>query len=153
MGPLTKARELDPSFEVNPKVILLVDDDEFNLSVAETLLASWAFEVLLANNGTEAVDICDRFLKENRRIDLIFMDYHMPSLNGDQTTRLLRKDKYLPVLGNTPIVGLTAHFDQETKNLCLQAGMDQVENKPFDRGMIQKILEKYGIIGSKEEDI
>ena len=127
------------------KVALVVDDEIMNTEIAKDIVARFGLEVFTASNGDLALEICYKFLSKKKRIDIIFMDYSMPGMRGDQVTATLRESRFLPILEGTPIIGLTAHNDSETKRKCLASGMNKVELKPFNVAKIKEILQEHKI--------
>lgn len=134
------------------KVALVVDDEVLNSDYLQMHLEEFDIEVFTADDGDMAVELCSKLLTMNKKIDIIFMDYSMPNMNGDICTSTLRESKFDPVLKNTPIVGVSAHRDPDTKKKCLLAGMDLFEYKPFSFDSIQAILQKFSIIKREEEE-
>lgn len=80
--------------------ILVVDDDEMNLRMAEFALKKENFEVIKAASGEEALS-----LLENGNIDLVLLDIEMPKMNGIQTLEKIRADK---TFGSVTVMFLTA---------------------------------------------
>ena len=146
----------DSAHEKKP-VGLVVDDDAFNCDLAKSFLISMGLEVYVEYRGETAIALCETFLAKNKKIDIVFMDYNMPGIYGDETTRVLRQPKFDPILKGVPIIGLTAHCDSNTRSSCLSSGMTLVENKPFQYSKLKAILKKLNIIeeekpeASKEE--
>lgn len=139
-------RVMFPHNEQNRKCAIVVDDDIFNSDIAMNMLALMGFEVHQAYNGDVAIQMCEDFLRINKKVDLILMDYNMPGKCGDVTTKILRQQRFDPILKDTPIFGVTAQPDQKTKSACLESGMNLVENKPFDFNKLQLILQKFKIV-------
>lgn len=103
--------------------VLLAEDNMVNQLIATKLLESIHVNVVVANNGQEALDILSR-----EDIDFVFMDIQMPIMDGLTATKHIRaqaKFKYLP------IVAMTAHAREEDKQQCLAAGMNLHLTKPF----------------------
>jgi len=104
--------------------MLVVDDNAFNLDVAQGILEDAGVQVMLANDGAEALQL----LRESP-YDCVLMDMRMPVMDGLEATRQIRID---PRLRGIAVVGLTANADADDHALCLHAGMDAVMTKPFD---------------------
>lgn len=108
--------------------VLLVDDNAVNLMVARLMLQKFLPQAVIteANGGAVALDL----LRE-QTFDLVLMDMVMPDIDGVQATRILRKNFPKPVC-DVPVLGLTASTNPVDRDLCLDAGMDEVLNKPLD---------------------
>ena len=130
------------------KWALIVDDDAFNNDIAKTLLLSVGLGVYTADGGDSAIQLCEELLSliPVRRIDIVLMDYYMPDKSGPETTKILRTPHFDLILKDTPIVGLTANCDMETKNACIEAGMNSVETKPCDLEKINTILKTFKVL-------
>jgi len=118
--------------------LLLVDDNPVNLMVAR---------LVLQNNWPEAqVQSCTDAESalawlERERFDAVFMDMVMPGTDGRQATRRLRQHAR-PELARLPVIGLTANHNTHDRQLCLQAGMDEVLAKPLDAQAVRETLER-----------
>jgi CheY-like chemotaxis protein len=115
--------------------ILVVEDDEVNLMIAEYILGKAGFQVQAVDNGEAAIEIV-----ETERFDLILMDIEMPIMGGLEATPLIRQ---LPLGKSVPIIALTAHSMPEKLAEFEQAGIDDYLIKPFDKEKFQAIVEKY----------
>ncbi len=115
--------------------ILVVEDDEVNLMIAEHILGRAGFRVSTVNNGEEAIEIVNR-----EAFDLILMDIEMPIMDGIEATPLLRK---IPHGQTVPIIALTAHSMPEKLAEFKSAGMNDYIIKPFDGNKFQVIVDKY----------
>lgn len=116
--------------------ILLVDDNEINLLVAEGLLEKRGIKPVKANSGEEALNLC-----RSERFDLIFMDCMMPGMDGYEATRAIRKldsDNSKSI-----IVALTANAMRGDREKCLDAGMDDYLAKPLRTKELALVLEKW----------
>ncbi len=139
--PVAESMELqvaEASVEATGKArifqILLVEDHPVNQLVACTLLKKWGYQVAVANNGQEAVDLC-----ASQHWDAILMDMLMPVMGGLEATRLIRaaeKDGQ-----HTPIIAMTANAMEADRQACLDAGMDDHLAKPFNAAVFRNTLE------------
>ena len=76
------------------------------------------------------------------KYDLIFMDVHMPEMDGFEATRQIRALD-VPRAGNIPIVAMTANVFKEDIDKCLAAGMNDHVGKPLDMTIVMEKLRKY----------
>jgi signal transduction histidine kinase/CheY-like chemotaxis protein len=107
-------------------VVLVVEDNPVNRIIAEYMLRDMGHDVLLAENGQEALETVAR-----TRVDLVFMDCQMPVLDGFEAARALRAREDDTV--RLPIVALTANAVKGDREKCLAAGMDDYLSKPYTR--------------------
>jgi adenylate cyclase len=111
-----------------PPRILVADDNAMNVDILRTRLAAHGYEILIAADGEEAVDIARR-----ERPDLILLDIMMPKLDGFEVCRRLRADPSLPFM---PIVLVTAKGDTKDVVAGLEAGGDEYLTKPVDQAAL-----------------
>ena len=124
----------DKEIDLTGKHILLVEDNDLNAEIAQTLLEDKGLKVMRAKDGLEAVTI----VKENAVdcFDCILMDIQMPRMNGFEACKVIRA---LPNKRNTlPIIALTANAFEEDRKACLDAGMSEHVSKPIE---IQSLLQ------------
>ncbi|MCW7540850.1 response regulator [Aquabacterium sp. A7-Y] len=107
--------------------ILVADDDLASALLTETVLQSGGHEVVVVNNGSDALAAV-----EGGQFDLAFMDYHMPRMSGVDAARAIRAREARLGLRRLPLVALTASAMPDETLLCTEAGMDEVLVKPFD---------------------
>ncbi len=121
---------------VNPKRILIVEDNKMNQLVARKLLAKrWPeMEILLANNGQEALDLIDK------DIDIVLMDLHMPVMDGYEATLAIRANPDSDI-SSLPILAMTADAQIQEGDKVKKNQLDGFIVKPFDPGLLyEKIL-------------
>ncbi|MCX8044176.1 MAG: response regulator, partial [Desulfobacterota bacterium] len=122
--------------------ILLVEDNPVNQKLAQTMFLKAGYRVTVAQNGREAVDI---FTTAPQSFDIIFMDVHMPVMDGYEATRLLRARGYTEV----PIIAMTAQAMQGDREACLAAGMNDYIAKPVKRELVFDKLQRW-VIGHRQ---
>ena len=105
--------------------LLLVEDDQSNRFPTQKLLEAAGHEVVLAENGQQAIEL----LTEND-IDCIFMDIQMPVMDGVEATRVIRNSPSLGSKQNVPIIALTAYAMDGDREIFLAAGMNGYIAKP-----------------------
>jgi PAS domain S-box-containing protein len=114
--------------------LLLVDDNPFNQKVGRLKLERLGHHVTVAGSGKEALTLLD-----NGSFDIVFMDMHMPDMDGLQTTARIRA-READTNRRTPIVAMTANAGEEAREQCLQNGMDAYVAKPIeDRDLLAAI--------------
>ena len=105
-----------------PEKILVVDDDVDTLRLVGLMLQRQGYQIVAANNGTQALS-----LAENENPDLILLDVMMPDLDGYEVTRRLRAS---PTTASTPIIMFTAKSQVDDKVTGFEAGVDDYLTKP-----------------------
>ncbi|PKQ68461.1 response regulator [Labilibaculum manganireducens] len=116
------------------KLILVVEDEEFNRIYFEELLNQINCNVLVANNGIEAVDICQK----NDKIDLVLMDIKMPLMDGYEATKKIKK-----IRPNLPIIAQTAFALLGDKKKSLENGCDDYIAKPVKKDILIQLIRKH----------
>ncbi|MEI6873888.1 MAG: ATP-binding protein, partial [Spirochaetota bacterium] len=116
--------------------ILVAEDYPINRKIISLQLENAGHDIHLAENGLQAVAATER-----QPFDLIFMDIHMPELDGFDATRLIR----LPGNPNskTPIIALTASAETVIRDECLGCGMDDVLTKPIRAGALLDAVQRW----------
>ncbi len=107
------------------KKVLIVDDDARNTYALLTVLEEKGMEVIVGNNGQEALKI----LNERRDIDLVLMDIMMPEMDGYEATQKIRAQGCFKKL---PVIALTAKAMKGDKAKCIEAGANDYLSKPVD---------------------
>ncbi|GAJ96384.1 response regulator [Agrobacterium sp. SHOUNA12C] len=117
--------------------ILLVEDNEINLELAQIILTDGGLNVDTAENGLIAVR---KVLEAGHRYDAVLMDLQMPELGGMDATREIRAglgDQWLP------IIAMTAHAYEAERQNCLAAGMNDHISKPLDPAQLLAALSRW----------
>jgi CheY-like chemotaxis protein len=115
--------------------VLLVDDVDVNREIVIELLAPARLSIDCAENGAEALAM---FADSPEKYDMIFMDVHMPEMDGYEATRRIRALN-APEAKTVPIIAMTANVFREDVEKCLASGMNDHIGKPFK---IEEVLDK-----------
>lgn len=123
-------------------LILLAEDQLVNQQVGKYMLQDLGYQVEIAVSGLDAVS-----LSAEKQFDLIFMDCHMPGMDGFEATQAIRKREYASLRQErVPIVALTADVQKGMDAQCLEAGMDSYLSKPFNKLQLQNMLNKWLVV-------
>ncbi|MBN9288379.1 MAG: hypothetical protein BGO43_14030 [Gammaproteobacteria bacterium 39-13] len=122
--------------------VLVVEDNQLNQIVVHDMLKSLGCEIDVVGTGMLAVEAVQR-----KKYDLIFMDCHMPDMDGFVATRRIRElesqqDDDKP-RSNSVIIALTANALKGTKERCLDVGMNDYLTKPLNYSKLQETLTKH----------
>ena len=120
--------------------ILLVEDNELNMEIAEFMLEDGGAVVLKAWNGKEAIEIFEK--SEPGEIDLIMMDIMMPVMDGLEATRRIRKLNRADA-ATIPIVAMTANAFSDDIRRSREAGMNEHLSKPLEMEKIIRTAARY----------
>ena len=118
--------------------LLLVEDNEINIEVAQGLLRPTQIQVEVARTGRQAVEMV---LNGGQPYDMVLMDIQLPELDGCEATRLIRAD---PRFRKLPILAMTAHTSGDETAKALRAGMNGYITKPLDAATLVSTMEEYG---------
>ena len=117
--------------------ILLVEDNEMNRDMLARRLKRKGFDVMVAVDGRQGVDLATQHVP-----DLILMDLSLPVLDGWSATKEIKAD---PKTAHIPVIALTAHAMTGDREKALEAGCDDFDTKPVD---IKRLLGKIrGALG------
>ncbi|NJC68719.1 HAMP domain-containing protein [Planosporangium thailandense] len=125
--PSPAARQLDGS------TVLIIDDDVRNVFALTSALELQGMTVLYADNGADGV----RILGEHGRVDIVLMDAMMPNMDGNETTRLIRRN---PHFADLPVVFLTAKAMPGDRESSLAAGASDYITKPVDLDELLEVM-------------
>ena len=115
--------------------LLIIDDDEVNLSMEKEILTPFDFKVQTAQSGKAALAL----LKEHS-FHVILMDIRMADMDGYETTSYIRQ---LPAFKEIPIIAVTADATESTFIKAKQSGMSDLTTKPIDFRNLIELLKKY----------
>ncbi len=123
------------NLELTGKHIVIVEDDRPSIKYYETLLKNSGAELQVFRTGKEFVD----FISQGQnQIDLIFMDFLIPLINGIECVRIFRKGSK-----SIPVVMITAYSSEQAKAEAFIAGCNEFVLKPIYPEKILFLLEKY----------
>jgi len=115
------------------KTVLITDDDMRNIFALSSALQGYEMNILIANNGREAIEK----LTEDNQIDLVLMDIMMPEMDGYEAMRAIRAEKKFAKL---PIIALTAKAMKNDREKCIEAGANDYISKPVDMDKLLSML-------------
>jgi CheY-like chemotaxis protein len=119
----------------NFPMILIAEDNELNSFMLANILKSWNCEITLATNGLIALEEINK-----KKIDLVFMDAHMPLMSGFEAIKEIRRNTN-PIIANMPIISISASVLQAEQQEALDAGANEVVGKPFDPIKLYKTID------------
>lgn len=114
--------------------VLVVDDVEANLYVAEGMLKLYKMQVDIASSGQEAIDK----VKAGNTYDIVFMDHMMPGMDGIEAVQIMRSTGY-----TSPVVALTANAVSGQSDMFLNSGFDDFIPKPIDSRHLNAVVNKF----------
>jgi two-component system cell cycle response regulator DivK len=122
--------------------ILLVEDNEMNRDMLSRRLERKGFQVLIAVDGQQGIDLAD-----SETPDLILMDMNLPVVDGWEATRRVKAKEETKLI---PVIALTADAMTGDQDKALAAGCDDYDTKPVDfprlLGKIEALLQRAGKI-------
>ena len=124
-------------FKCPQATVLVVDDNYTNLNVASALISKYQANVITAMSGKE----CLRIIRDTD-VDIIFLDYMMPEMDGIDTLENIRKipgSRY----ASLPVIALTANVISGAREMFLEAGFDDFMAKPISVDKMERTLKKF----------
>jgi PAS domain S-box-containing protein len=134
-------KELNKNNYKNNKVynVLIAEDNEINMMLAEKILMDVGLKVFKAENGLKAIELFD-----SNKIELILMDISMPIMDGIEATKIIRKSS------NVPIIATTAHASKEDQEKYLAFGFSDYISKPYDSYNLTKRI--FDLLNNKQSE-
>jgi two-component system, cell cycle response regulator len=123
------------NLELAGKNLVIVEDDLPSIKYYETLLKNSGADVKIFKTGKDFVDF---IASGDSKIDLLFIDFLIPLINGIECIRIFRKDRK-----NTPAIMITAYSSEQAKTDAYIAGCSEYVLKPIYPEKIFFLLEKY----------
>ncbi|MCO5935338.1 response regulator [Mucilaginibacter sp. RB4R14] len=121
---------------IKGKKVLVVDDDMRNIFALSSALESYELNVVIANDGEEAI----AKLEEDADIDIVLMDIMMPKMDGYEATRHIRKQNKWAKL---PVIALTAKAMKDDREKCIAAGANDYITKPVDIDRLIALMQMW----------
>lgn len=126
----------DISFTAPEAYVLIVDDNEINLAVAQGVIEPLGMQVDTATSGAECIEKVRNF-----HYDIVFMDHMMPEMDGVETTHII-KERF-PSYANVPIIALTANVAGGARDMLLREGMSDFIGKPISLRTITSKIRRW----------
>jgi CheY-like chemotaxis protein len=117
--------------------VLLAEDNPVNREVLKEMLEHSGAEVTVAENGLEALSKATA-----REFDVIFMDCHMPVMDGLMAATKLRSVERSQGRAPSYIVALTADVTAENRERCLEVGMNELAGKPISQARLRELIQR-----------
>jgi CheY-like chemotaxis protein len=117
------------------KLALIVEDNKVNQTILKNILLKLGFSVEIAQNGYEGYSMCGL-----KKYDYIFMDIHMPIMDGYLATKQIRTTNNDN--SSTVIIAVTADTLDEDRERCLKVGMNEYIAKPICLEHVKNVLQK-----------
>ena len=130
---MTSEQKDNNSQEVAPKHVLLVDDNQVNLTLASELIRLWGHRVSTTDNARQALEMFRR-----ERFDLVVLDIQMPEIDGVSLLGMMREQD--PV-NRTPIAALTANVLNDEAGRLIELGFDYFLEKPIDEDRFRALVD------------
>jgi two-component system, cell cycle response regulator DivK len=121
-------------YDWSSKVFLIVEDNENNYQLLETLLNRTHAEIIRVSDGSDAVAAC----KNRSDIDLVLMDIQLKTVNGFEATRRIRAFD-----NEIPIIAQTAYAMIGDREKCLEAGCNDYISKPIRKHILLSTISKH----------
>lgn len=125
--------------------ILIVDDNQKNIQVLGTLLKNSHYNLIIAQNGTEAIERANKTIP-----DIILLDIQMPEMDGFEVCKKLKSN---PQVKDVPIIFLTAQNESTDKVLGFSSGASDYVSKPYDPPELLARIETHLEIKFSREQI
>lgn len=131
----SKESQTPSSFDAK---ILVVDDNSTNLLIVRSILETYGIECDEAENGAEALECL-----KNNSYDLVFMDCHMPVMNGYEATQAIRQGDAGDKSKTVTVIAITASAMPGDREKCIDAGMNDYLTKPIDSNDVKSMLDRW----------
>ena len=117
--------------------IMIVDDDKMTCSLIAKIFSN-DYDIIIANNGQEAIDVLNKAKQNETSISCIFLDLVMPVLDGFSVLEYLDENNYLMKM---PVIIISGNYDKETRNRAYSYEIADMLEKPFNAQVIRHRIE------------
>lgn len=124
----------ETTHKTRPMSILIVEDNEMNQKVLHGLLEQQNHNTMIASNGLQAIELCNK-----NRFELVLMDIEMQGLSGIETTQKIRRNENLEI-AKTPIIALTGNVMLDDIEGFFAVGMNGFIAKPIDAKKLNEVI-------------
>lgn len=124
----------------NGKNVLLVEDNEINLTIGKNMLKMFGLNVETAETGIDAIEAIK---KDSNKYDIILMDCQMPIMDGYTAASQIKEMRNTHKMKDTPVIALTANAMKGDYQKCINAGMDDYISKPIHIDSLNLLLDKW----------
>lgn len=129
------------NLELTGMKILIAEDNDLNREIITEIMAGCGAKTVSAENGREAVQL---FVESTPgEYQMVFMDVHMPKMDGLEATRKIRESGHPDAL-HIPVIAMTADIFQEDVKKCMRAGMNAHIGKPIELDKLFEVVEHFG---------
>jgi CheY-like chemotaxis protein len=135
---------LNKNVELKGLKVLLVEDNELNMEIAQEILGDEGITSTPVVNGKDALDTFTA--SPEGTFDAILMDVMMPVMNGIEATKEIRKSSH-PQAKTIPIIAMTANAYKEDEEKVIEAGMNAHVAKPVNVDVLMSVLGQYAAQG------
>ncbi|PAJ70395.1 hypothetical protein CJF42_26065, partial [Pseudoalteromonas sp. NBT06-2] len=140
--PLTRRKIALPELEgLN---VLVVDDNATAKEIMLDMLKSFNFNTIAASSGSEAFNL----IEQNQVVDLIFIDWQMPKLDGIETARIIKQKR-----AHVPIILMTAYDREEAIQQAKNVSFSTILAKPFSSSALMDVIMaslSHQVVGRRE---
>lgn len=123
------------NLELTGKNIVIVEDDPSSSRYYEAILISTGADFKIFHTGKEFLDY---LITENKKIDLVIMDFLVPLINGIECVRIFRKEEKI-----TPVIMITAYYSEQARTEAYVVGCNEYLLKPIYPEKVLYLLNKY----------
>ncbi|WP_411818277.1 response regulator [Hyphococcus sp. DH-69] len=120
------------------KTILVAEDNQVNQLVIKRFLDESRFDIIIAENGEEAVE-----LYQKHSPAIVFMDLSMPVMDGISAAQKIREYERTRGMNAVPIIAATAHVLDSDRTRCISAGMNDFLSKPMKKDAVEDVLDRW----------